>query len=48
MVELKQEAADEEEENRVNPTKKDILRDKVQPALMSKKINTKKYMHSDS
>ena len=40
MVKLRQEAADKEEEDQVNPTEKEILRETVQPALMSKKTNT--------
>ena len=39
MVKLRQEAADDKKEDRVNPTEKEILRETVQPALTSKKIN---------
>ena len=42
MVELRlrRESADKEEGDQVNPTEKEILRETVQPALMSKKTNT--------
>ena len=41
MVELRREAADEEEKYQVNPAEKEILRETEQPSLMSKKIKQK-------
>ena len=39
-VKLRRETANEEEEDQVNTAEKEILRETVQPALMSKKTNT--------